>query len=89
MCRRVNNHKRCKSQTENAGGPVRRTVKSALKADHCNTDDTNNDSFNQIKDYSSIKHSMIYMVPKKNVVISKNNKIKRVITKKKPEKSNY
>lgn len=29
------------------------------------------------------------MVPKKNVVISKNNKIKRVITKKKPEKAQH
>jgi len=56
-------------------------VKSALRAEHLNTDETNDDSLYQLRDYNSIQNSIVYRASK-NLAMSKNSKIKRVITKK-------
>ena len=81
-------HKRSKSQTIKAAQQARKAVRSALKAEHLNTDETMDDSLYQLKDYNSIQNSIVWRASKKNVIMNKNSKIKRIITKKKGEKQN-
>ena len=84
-----NNHKRSKSQTIKGGQQTLKTVKSALKADNLNTEETTDESFYHMKDYNSNNNPNLYRGSNKNVFMNKNNKIKRILTKKKGDKSQH
>ena len=81
-----NNHKRSKSQTIKTGQQTLKTVKSALKAEYLNTEEGTDESFFKLRDYYS-SNPKGYRVSKKNVILNKNNKIKRIATKWKGDKS--
>ena len=82
-------HKRSKSQTIKAGQQTLKAVRSVLKAEHLNTDETTEDSFYQMKDYNSNNNSKIYMASKKNIILNKSNKIKKAPTHIKGDKSQH
>lgn len=82
-------HKRSKSQTIKATQNTLKAVRSVIRAENLNTEETNDESFYQLKDYDSNQNSIICRGSKKNVVLTKNNKIKRIMTKKKADKSQH
>lgn len=76
-------HKRSKSQTLKSGSQTRKAVKSVVRGEHLHTDETADDSTHKIKDYNSMQNSIIYRGSKKNVMVGKNNKVKRLLKKNK------
>ena len=82
-------HKRSKSQTFKGNPKTRKAVKSALRAENLGTDETADDSNHKIKDYNSMQNSIIYRGSKKNVVVGKSNKVKRLLKKKNTSKHQH
>lgn len=82
-------HKRSKSQTLKGNPKTRKTVKSALRAEHLHTDETADESNHKIRDYNSMQNSIIYRGSKKNVMVGKANKVKRLIKKKNSAKHQH
>lgn len=86
---KTKSHKRSKSQTFKGNQQTRKAVRSALKPEHCHTDETTDDSFYKIRDYNSIQNSIIFRGSKKNVGINKGTKVKRFHKKKNSKNQHF
>ena len=76
-------HKRSKSQTLKSNNKTRKAVRSALRAEHLRTEETEADSTSKLKNYSSHQSSFLFRGSKKNVMLNKGGKVKQLFKKNK------